>query len=259
MEADEVLDLMRRVADEVVNPRFGNLASDEVASKRRPGDLVTVADREAEELLTAALRRAHPGALVLGEEAVSQDPSLVRAFRTADHAFTVDPVDGTRHFAKASPDHALMLAELVSGEVVRAWIWQPQHGAAYVAERGAGAWVDGRRLSVGAPSPVAQGLAPRSWPRRAVGAWRGLRLTTTCCGIDYPRLSSGSADYAAYVKTKPWDHAPGSLLLTEAGGTVTTLDGRPYRAVESPRGLVAAADAETAELVRRTLHELPGL
>ncbi len=259
METDEVLDLLRRVSAEVVDPRFGNLAAGEVRSKRRPGDLVTVADREAELLLASSLQQAYPEALVLGEEAVSQDPSLVRAFRAADHAFTVDPVDGTRHFAKGSPDHALMLAEVRSGEVVRSWIWQPQHGSACVAERGAGAWVDGRRLQVEPSGQVARSLASRSWPRRVVGAWRGLRLTATCCGIDYPRLASGSADYAAYLKTKPWDHAPGSLLLTEAGGTVTTLDGRPYRVADSPRGLVAATDADTAELVRRTLHAVPGL
>ncbi len=111
-----------------------------------------------------------------------------------------------------------------------------------------------------APAPVARSLAGRSWPGRAVGVLRQLRATSTCCGIDYPRLASGSADWAAYLKTKPWDHAPGSLLLTEAGGAVTTLDGRPYRPQQpSPRGLVAATDPDTAELVRRTLHALPGL
>ena len=260
MDTDEVLELLRRVADDVVTPRFRNLGEGEVRSKRRPGDLVTVADREAEELITAALLRTWPGALVLGEEAVAHDPSLVHAFRDADHAFTVDPVDGTRHFVKGSPDHALMLAELRAGEVVRSWIWQPQHAAAYVAERGAGAWADGRRLVLDGTGDVARELAPRAWPRRLTGVVGRLRLTSTCCGVDYPRLASGSADHAVYLKTKPWDHAPGSLLLTEAGGTVTTLDGRAYRPQDpSPRGLVAAGDADTAELVRRLVHALPGL
>ncbi|MBU2073707.1 MAG: inositol monophosphatase, partial [Actinobacteria bacterium] len=50
--------------------------------------------------------------------------------------------------------------------------------------------------------------------------WRPLRPTGTCCGVDYPRLASGQAGWAAYVKQKPWDHLPGGLLLTEAGGRV---------------------------------------
>lgn len=228
LDTEDVLALLRRVADEVVNPRFGRLGADEVASKRRPGDLVTIADREAEVRLAAELRAAYPDAMVLGEEAVALDPLLLKAFRDADHAFTVDPVDGTRHFAKGSPDHALMLAELRHREVVRSWIWQPQHGRAYVAERGAGAWCDGRRLT------------PADRPHRR-------RPTATCCGIDYPRLAEGEAGVAAYLKVMPWDHAPGSLLLTEAGGAVLRPDGSPYQPQGPPRrGLVAATDPATA-------------
>ena len=74
-----MLRLLQDVAAEVVDPRFRALGKDEVSSKRRPGDLVTVADREAEVLITAALRRGYPGALVLGEEAVAADPRCSRA------------------------------------------------------------------------------------------------------------------------------------------------------------------------------------
>ena len=199
---EEVLVLVQDVVARLVTPRFGHLGEGDVASKRRPGDLVTVADREAELELTRLLRGAHPGVLVVGEEAVAADPALVRALPHAEHAFTVDPVDGTRHFVAGSPDHATMLAELHRCEVLRAWIWQPQHGRAYVAERGAGAWVDGVRLA-----PPAGGAPGRGW-------------TGTCCGVDYPRLASGEAGWAAYLKQKPLDHLPGGLLLTEAGGTV---------------------------------------
>lgn len=201
---EEVLAMVQDVVARLVTPRFGRLGDGDVASKRRPGDLVTVADREAEVELTRLLRARQPGVLVVGEEAVSADPSLVRALPHAEHAFTVDPVDGTRHFVAGSPDHATMLAELRGGEVVRSWTWQPQHGRAYVAERGAGAWCDGTRLSPG--------------PRRP--GTRLPRPTGTCCGIDYPRLATGEADVAAYLKQKPWDHLPGGLLLTEAGGDV---------------------------------------
>lgn len=199
LATDEVLAMVQDVVARLVTPRFRNLGDGEVTSKRRPGDLVTVADREAEVELTRLLRARQPGVLVVGEEAVAADPALVQALPSAAHAFTVDPVDGTRHFVAGSPDHATMLAELRHGEVVRSWIWQPQHGRAYVAEQGAGAWVDGVRLS-----PASGG---RGW-------------TGTCCGVDYPRLATGGAGWAAYLKQKPWDHLPGGLLLTEAGGTV---------------------------------------
>ena len=102
-----MLTLLQEVADEVINPRFRSLDDDEVTEKN-PGDLVTVADREAEVLITARLQAAYPDALILGEEATHADKTLVDRYFAADHAFTVDPVDGTKNFVKGSKDHAVM-------------------------------------------------------------------------------------------------------------------------------------------------------
>ena len=255
-----MLTLLQEVAEEVINPRFRTLESDQIAEKN-PGDLVTVADREAETLITAALRAAYPDALVLGEEAHAADASLMDRFLAADHAFTVDPVDGTKNFVKGSKDHAVMASEVRDGEVVRGWIWQPQHQTAYVAERGAGAWRDGVRLT---RPPVGEDLrgvtSRRRWIGRALGALRALDLTWVCCGIDYPKIVEGEADYALYGGTKPWDHAPGSLLLREAGGYVGTFDGQEYLPQAGlPRGLVTAADRATYDVVQGLIIELPGL
>jgi fructose-1,6-bisphosphatase/inositol monophosphatase family enzyme len=260
VETDEVLTLLQEVAEEVINPRFRTLEDDQIAEKN-PGDLVTVADREAETLITAALRAAHPDALVLGEEAYAADTSLMDRYLAADHAFTVDPVDGTKNFVKGSKDHAVMASEVRSGEVVRGWIWQPQHQTAYVAELGAGAWRDGVRLTRPLVGEELRGVtSKRRWIGRALGALRALDLTWICCGIDYPKIVEGEADYALYGGTKPWDHAPGSLLLREAGGYVGTFDGQEYRPQAGlPHGLVTAADQATYDVVQGLISELPGL
>jgi fructose-1,6-bisphosphatase/inositol monophosphatase family enzyme len=222
---------------------------------------VTVADREAEVLITAALRAAYPQALVLGEEAEATDDTLIKRFESADHAFTVDPVDGTKNFVKGSRDHAVMASEVRGGEVVRAWIWQPQHGTAYVAELGAGAYRNGERLFRPPANDALRGVTSRRrWIGRALGTLKELDLTWVCCGVDYPKLVEGEADYALYRKAKPWDHAPGSLLLTEAGGFVGTFDGVPYHPQRGvPLGLVAAADRATYVLVQGLIGDLPGL
>jgi fructose-1,6-bisphosphatase/inositol monophosphatase family enzyme len=260
VETDAVLTLLQDVAEEVINPRFRTLEDDQIAEKN-PGDLVTVADREAEVLITAALRAAYPGALVLGEEAEATDDRLVDRFNAADHAFTVDPVDGTKNFVKGSPDHAVMASEIRGGEVVRAWIWQPQHQTAYVAERGAGAYRDGERLVRPPANEQLRGVTSRRrWIGRALGALKELDLTWVCCGVDYPKLVQGEADYALYRKAKPWDHAPGSLLLAEAGGFAGTFDGQTYLPQRGiPLGLVAAADRATYDLVQGLIDDLPGL
>ncbi len=260
METDDVLALLRDVAEEVVNPRFRALAAEEITEKN-PGDLVTVADREAELRITEVLHGAYPDALVLGEEAAAADDTLLERFRTAGHAFTVDPVDGTKNFVHGSPDHAMMVAEVRDGEVVRSWIWQPQHEKAYVAERGAGAWQDGRRLVRPPAGEDLRGITTRrKWVGRALGTLRELELTWVCCGVDYPKLVEGAADYALYRRAKPWDHAPGALLLSETGGFVGTYDGSPYQPqAEPPPGLVSAGDRAAYDLVQGLLHALPGL
>ena len=251
-----MLTLLQQVADEVINPRFRALAEGDVASKTHPGDLVTVADQEAEVLLTRELRAAYPQALVLGEEAYAEDHSLVAAFRAADHAFTVDPVDGTRNFVHGSPDHAVMVSEVRGGEAVRAWIWQPQHGMSFVAERGAGAFRGGERMPA-----LRVGADPAGWrvhasARRLIGTSLGptapMELTWGSCGIDYPKLAEGACDALLYRATHPWDHVPGALLVAEVGGFVGDA-GDPRGPAYGPRSRPRAILAAASEQVFRTL------
>lgn len=156
MQTEAVSDLLAEVAEQVILPRFGTLESDQVEEKR-PGDLVTVADREAEVVLAQRLRADDPHALVVGEEGVFVDPSCLDLLAGAEHAWVIDPVDGTRNFARGSADFAVMLAELRSGVTVRSWIWQPVHRLLYVAERGAGVSCNGVMLTPPAQSAPGSG------------------------------------------------------------------------------------------------------
>ncbi|WP_148614041.1 inositol monophosphatase family protein [Nocardioides rubriscoriae] len=253
MDTDAITALLQDVAAEVITPRFRALLSHEI-SEKNPGDLVTVADHEAEVLITEALVAAHPGAVVLGEEACAADPSVLDRYATAEHSFTVDPVDGTKNFVHGSPDHAVMASELRAGQVVRAWIWQPQHELMYVAERGAGSWRNGERLTTtpptGAPDTFDVRTSRRSWVGRQHAAVGELRLSWVSCGIDYPRLVEGACDAVLYKSTKPWDHAPGQLLLTEAGGVLRHHGGPDYDPRRTATDwLVAAADQATYDVV----------
>ncbi|MBS44809.1 MAG: inositol monophosphatase [Nocardioides sp.] len=254
METDDITALLHEVAATVITPRFRSLADGEVHEKN-PGDLVTVADREAEAVLTERLSAAHPDAVVVGEEAVAGDPGLLDRYTAADHAFIIDPVDGTKNFVQGSPDHAVMLAELRDRAVVRGWIHHPQHATTYVAERGAGAFRDGERLRAvvpdGEPATWRGTTSRRPWLRRSLDGLAPLELTWVCCGVDYVRLLEGEAAYLLYRNGKPWDHAPGSLLLAEAGGTLVDVDGAAYDPTRLFEGvMVAAGSPDVAAVVR---------
>ncbi len=114
----EVERLIRRVADERILPYFGRLEPGDVVEKT-PGDLVTVADRGAEEALSLALSRLVPGSVVVGEESVAADPTTLARLSGAAPVWIIDPVDGTHNFASGSSRFSTLVALADQGELHR--------------------------------------------------------------------------------------------------------------------------------------------
>ncbi len=121
--SDSVAALMRRVAADVVMPRYRNLAHHEVIEKAAD-ELVTIADREAELYLNEGVARIIPEAGIVGEEAVSADPSLLGDLGNG-LKWLIDPIDGTGNFAAGKPPFGLMIALIDSGIVQASWMLDP--------------------------------------------------------------------------------------------------------------------------------------
>ncbi len=250
--------LVRAVAEQVHLPLFGLAVEHE---EKSPGELVSRVDREAELLLIEGLQALAPGVPVIGEEAASGEPRLLELLRSREAVWLVDPLDGTGQFLAGSPNHAVMVGLVVGGRTVAAVVHQPQHGCTYIAEQGAGTWRDGVRVQR-APPPdgeLAQlrgAVFRRFLDEDAVAsvdrnAFRFGDLTphSLCAGVEYPRLVEGETDFLLFWRTLPWDHAPGALLLSEAGGVAVRPDGSDYRPDDYERGLLAAPDRGTAAAV----------
>ncbi|MFD6951659.1 inositol monophosphatase [Nocardiopsis sp. TSRI0078] len=261
-DVDAVTAILHEAAEEVILPRFRALSEGEVVEKS-PGEIVTVADREAEELISDRLR-AIVDAPVVGEEAASADPALVRALREEPTAWLVDPLDGTRNFVNGRTEYAVMAALVRGGETVAAWIVQPCAKRSYVAERGAGTWRDGVRVrrSPAPASPAGMrgavltrflGPTARRRVEEAAPGFASVGPGTHCAGVDYPRLFEGELDFVLFHRTLPWDHAPGALMLTEAGGVSRRPDGSAYRPGDDALGLLDAADEACWKTVRPLL------
>lgn len=246
---DAVLQLIQSVADRIIAPRFRALSDSDVAEKT-PGNLVTVADREAEQALSEGLLRLDPDALIVGEEACFADPSLTAGLVDADHAFTIDPIDGTGNFVRGSDDHAVMIAELVAGEVVKSWIWQPQYHRAYVAERGGGVRCNGELIHRQAPDRLPTGRASRLKRFKPLIEPQLAQVSQSMfsVGIDYPHLATGEVDFLIYTWANPWDHLPGALMVAETGGVIIEAPDIPYRVDGLEEKLLIAAASEALAL-----------
>ncbi len=260
---------MRDVAASAILPRFRRLTESEIEYKG-PADLVTVADREAEELLTAGLMALRPGSRVLGEEAVAADPFRMSLIAEDGEVWVVDPVDGTANFAAGLEPFAIMVALLRDGVAVASCILDPVGGVAAVAERGAGAFFDGVRASAPTMHRPAHALrGPSSSRYIPIGLRTSIEAAiptvgevlpgANCAGYEYPAIVRDEQQFAVFWRTLPWDHAPGVLFVEEAGGVGWRLDGAPYLAAEYERtGLLVAQNQDVWHTVRSTLlAELP--
>jgi fructose-1,6-bisphosphatase/inositol monophosphatase family enzyme len=262
MQIDAVTDIMREAAATAIVPRFRALRDGDVIHKSA-GEVVTVADREAEDIISARLREV-VAAPVVGEEAAASDPRIIAAVREAPVAWVVDPLDGTANFVAGRPEYAVMVALVRERQTVASWILRPADGTVYVAERGSGAWRNGVRLHRQPSPPRTAKLrgaanthyldaAHRHRLKAAAALLGELGTGSSCAGVDYAQLVDGGLDFVLFRRTLPWDHAPGTLLVTEAGGTARWPDGTDYKPAEMRSGLLNAADDRSWQVARALL------
>ena len=267
VEIDAVARIMRETAATEIMPRWRNLGSGDVVAKTGPNDIVTVADRAAEERLSARLKDLVAGSEVVGEEGVHGDASVVGHFTGGAPVWVIDPIDGTSAFAKGDPDFAVMVALVRGDDLLAGWILAPVSGEIHMAERGGGVWRDrdGERVRLERPRIPAErsglvGLlgrramtdARRTLIASRAGEFAALR-DVSCAGIDYPRLLTGEAHFAVYNKSEPWDHLPGLAMAQELGFVFSKHDGSRYRPGDNTGGLVVAPTDEIAGAIRRLL------
>jgi fructose-1,6-bisphosphatase/inositol monophosphatase family enzyme len=255
--------LMRRVAEQAILPHYRTLTEGQIFAKAAD-DVVTVADNLSEQLLAEGLAQIMPGLPIVGEEAAHADPSVQD--RLSGDCWIVDPLDGTRNFAKGQPPFGILIAMASGGIAHAGWIYDVLTGRLCVAHQGKGASVDGQRITArttGEVQPVAaismlfMDQAKRAVMLEHIAPHYTLVDVPYCAAEQYPRLALGTNDVSIFERTLAWDHAAGVLWLNEAGGKATRPDGSPYRVDEWARkGLVGAANPALWEQMVRRLEVL---
>ncbi|MFI1206042.1 inositol monophosphatase family protein [Streptomyces sp. NPDC020802] len=256
----DVEEAVRRAAAAEIMPRFRQLAAHEVDQKSGPHDLVTDADRKAEEYLTEVLVKMLPGSVVVGEEAVHANPATYEALQGEAPVWIVDPVDGTRQFVHGDPGFCTLVALARGGVLLASWTYAPVRDQLAVAVRGRGALLDGEPLRAGAPTPGRALEVATSHPdyttddqKRALLGLRTEGVSPRPCGsagLEYLAVARGELDATAFSWEAAWDHAAGLLLVEEAGGAHLTLAGEPFRITGgNTLPFTAARDAATARRV----------
>jgi myo-inositol-1(or 4)-monophosphatase len=218
-------------------------------------DIVTESDRRSEQAIVARLRSHFPRHLIVGEEGAGKDGAGKEATASAAsggprHCWYIDPLDGTTNFAHGYPCFAVSigLAEnVVPGtnplvaDLLAAVVYNPVSQELFTAERGDGAYLNQKRIHVSQVERLAEGLLATGFPvqKRTQNPniyyyWdftmrsHGVRRDGSAA-LDLAGVACGRFDGFWEFGLRTWDTAAGALLVSEAGGMVTDLAGKPYR------------------------------
>lgn len=198
-----------------------------------PVDLVTEADLKAEQFIVSALKKRFPNDEILTEEAGGK--------RQAERLWIIDPLDGTTNFAHKFPLYAVSLGLMVAGEVKVGVVYEPNLSEMFWAKAGEGAFLNYQPISVSQISNLNNSLLAtgfpyflRERPEEVLGYFKAFSLKSQgvrragAATMDLCFVACGRCDGFWELGLKPWDTAAASLILKEAGGVITKLDGTPF-------------------------------
>ena len=201
-------------------------------------DLVTVADRASEHLVVERLRQHFPSHSIVAEEGGGHEG-------TSGYRWYVDPLDGTTNFAHGYPIYNVTMGLELDGEMLAGVVFDPNRQEMFSAERGAGAYLNNRRIRVSAVKRLEDSLVSTGFPsskrhlnvnihfyHQMAMASHGVRRTGSAA-IDLAYVACGRLDAFWEFGLKPWDMAAGTLLVAEAGGAVSDMKGEAHSVTAS--------------------------
>ncbi|MES1990532.1 MAG: inositol monophosphatase family protein [Pseudomonadota bacterium] len=210
---------------------FGEVENLQVSMKG-PGDFVSAADKKAEKVLFEELSKARPGYGFLMEESGAVEGA------DKSHRWIIDPLDGTTNFLHGIPHFAISLGLERDGQIVAGVIYNPVTDELYLAEKGQGAFLNDRRLRVSARRELTQSVIGCGIPhigrpghdiflkeeRAVMMNVSGLRRMGAA-SLDLAYVAAGRFDGFWEAALSPWDMAAGIVIIREAGGTVSSIEG----------------------------------
>jgi myo-inositol-1(or 4)-monophosphatase len=226
-----VMTAAARKAGRSLKRDYGEVENLQVSMKG-PADFVSAADRRAEEILHAELTKARPGYGFLGEEGGRRDGD------DKSHCWIVDPLDGTTNFLHGIPQFAISIALERDGVIVAGVVYNPANEELFIAERGKGAFLNEQRLRVAARRRLSDAVVACGVPHIGRGDLALFRTELAvvqekvaglrrfgAAALDLAWVAGGRFDAFWERDLSPWDMAAGILMVREAGGFVSDLDG----------------------------------
>ena len=225
---DQIIDLVRECGQLVKNADRQHL---HVGSKAGHANFVTDCDKKVQDQLKSGLLKIMPDAHFIGEEGTTQEFSPKGKF------FIVDPIDGTTNFIRDYHASSISVALVIDGAAELGVVYNPYLDEMFTAQRGCGAFCNGKRLNVSSEplenalvifgtSPYREDLSEKSFKLAYAYFKKSVDVRRSgSAALDLCASAAGRADLFFELSLSPWDYAAGALIVEEAGGIVTDIDG----------------------------------
>ena len=245
--------LALRRAGAVLSRNFGKVGY----RQKRRADLITVADLQSQKAILSVIRREFPGDDYKAEE---DEVKLTGA----EHVWVIDPLDGTTNYAHSYPASCVSVGVLRRGKPVLGGVYDPSRRELFLAEKGRGATLNGKRLRTTAVGKVKDSLLITGFaydraerPDYYLKRFKAFMIKahdvrrSGSAALDMAWIAAGRADGFWEFKLNPWDVAAGWLLVEEAGGKVTDFSGRPWKELSAMGAQTLATNGRVhAEMIR---------
>lgn len=197
-------------------------------------EVVTDIDRASEQLIVTAIRQQYPDHGIVAEEGTGVEPA-------SEYLWVIDPLDGTNNYAHNFPFFAVSIGLLCNRELFAGVVFDPLRNELYSAQKGQGAFCNGRRIAVSTTTPLAAALLSTGFPYdyatatannarqfdRIQSCTQGVRRAGAAA-LDLAYVAMGRLDAHWELQLKAWDSAAGALLVAEAGGRLSDWSGNDW-------------------------------
>jgi len=250
------------LAGELILKNVGRISENDIDVKQA-SDFVTHIDRESEQIIIGIIKEKFPDHHFLTEESLKEEGS-------GEYRWIIDPLDGTTNYIHGYPVFSLSIALELNGEIILGLIYDPLRYDLYTAQKGGGAFLNGKPVRVSNVTDMANGLIATGFPfrkRDLIDAYLKLFRNIFNRVSDIRRAGSAALDLAFIacgrcegffeIALSPWDIAAGSLIVQEAGGLITDFGGgNDYL---STGNIVAAIPAFHGEMLREVKGVFAGI
>jgi myo-inositol-1(or 4)-monophosphatase len=219
-----------RRAGDLILQSMGKLTRDDIAQKKA-SDFVTRVDKESEQIIINAITDHYPDHLFLAEESTKEA-------ETEQYRWIIDPLDGTTNYIHEYPMFSISIALQFGGEIILGVVLDPLRDELFTAQKGEGAFLNASAIKASAIDSMENSLITTGFPFRDkdkldlyLQAFKKIFLRTSAirragsAALDLVHLAAGRCDGFFEIGLSPWDVAAGSILIKEAGGTITDFGG----------------------------------